>query len=137
MSIANTKSKLLSFLKKSDISETENTKPKTFTSTPTIIARDLRIEGNIFSSGLIEIEGTINGNIKGNAVILLENGVIDGEILAESFSIRGKFCGTIKARNVNIADKAQVSGTIEYETLSIEDGACVDAQFKKIVSDLS
>ncbi len=136
MSIVNLKSKLLSFFNRSDTTvELEEKKPnKTFTSTPTIIARDLRIEGNVFSSGLVEIEGTVNGVIKGNAVILLENGVIDGEIVAESFSIRGKFSGTIKAQNVNIADKAQVSGTIEYSTLSIEDGACVDAKFKKIVS---
>ena len=115
----------------------EEKKPsRSFNATPTIIAKDLKIEGQIISSGLIEIEGTVIGNIKGNSVILLQSGVIEGEVEAESFSVRGKFLGTIKAKSVNIGHKAQVSGTIEYSLLSVEDGASVDAKFKKIGSDI-
>jgi cytoskeletal protein CcmA (bactofilin family) len=103
-----------------------------FKSTPTILARDLKIEGEISSSGLIEIEGIIKGKINGNSVILREEGFIEGEVIAESLSLRGTFEGKIKAKNVNIASKAKVHGEIEYESLSVEDGACIDGQFKKI-----
>lgn len=103
-----------------------------FKSVPTILSRDLRVEGEINSSGLIEIEGIIKGIIKGNSVILREAGFVEGTIIAESLNIRGKFEGTIKAKNINIANKAKVSGEIEYESLSVEDGASIDGQFKKI-----
>ncbi len=101
-----------------------------FKTTPTIIARDLTINGEISGAGLIEIEGNIKGKINGNSVILRENAVIEGEIYAESLSIRGNFQGKIKAKNINISSKAKVGGEIEYETLSVEDGACIDGSFK-------
>ena len=103
-----------------------------FKSTPTIISRDLRIQGEIFSAGVIEIEGNINGTLNGNSVILREEGSISGTVFAENFSIRGKFEGIIKAKNISIASKARVNGEIEYDILSVEDGACVDGHFKKI-----
>ena len=70
-----------------------------FKSTPTIIARDLKIEGTIVGTGIIEIEGTIKGTINGNSVILREDGVVEGEVMAESLSLRGRFNGTIRAKN--------------------------------------
>ena len=103
-----------------------------FKSTPTILSRDLKIQGEIFSAGVIEIEGTINGTINGNSVILREDGAIYGAVFAENFSIRGKFEGTIKAKNISIASKAKVTGEIEYDVLSVEDGANIDGHFKKV-----
>jgi cytoskeletal protein CcmA (bactofilin family) len=73
-----------------------------FKSTPTIISRDLRIQGEIFSAGVIEIEGNITGTLNGNSIILREEGSINGAVFAENFSIRGKFEGTIKAKNISI-----------------------------------
>lgn len=103
-----------------------------FKSTPTIIARDLKIEGEVNSAGLIEIEGMIKGIIKGNSVILREEGFVEGTIIAESLSIRGRFEGDIKAKSINISSKAKVNGNIEYDSLSVEDGACIDGQFKRL-----
>jgi cytoskeletal protein CcmA (bactofilin family) len=103
-----------------------------FKSTPTIISRDLKIQGEVFSAGVIEIEGNINGTINGNSVILREEGSINGNVFAENFSIRGKFEGTVKAKNISIASRAHVNGEIEYDILSVEDGACIDGHFKKI-----
>lgn len=100
--------------------------------TPTIFARDLKIEGDISSSGLIEIEGEVKGTIKGNSIIIREDGVVIGDVIAESLNIRGKFEGNIKARNINISSKAFINGVIEYCSLCVEDGASVDGQFKKV-----
>jgi cytoskeletal protein CcmA (bactofilin family) len=141
MLIADLKAKFFPSMTKQDNSNVDNTKviskklesiSANFKSTPTIISRDLRIEGEITSSGLIEIEGNIKGTIKGNSVILRENGVVEGVIIAEVLSVRGKFDGTIRAKNLNIAAKAKITGTIEYDLLSVEDGACIDGQFKRL-----
>ena len=103
-----------------------------FRTTPTIIARDLKIEGIINGSGIVEIEGNVNGKINGNSVIIREEGIIEGEIVAESLHIKGTFNGTIRAKNISLYSRSRVSGNIEYVVLSVEDGACVDGQFKKI-----
>jgi cytoskeletal protein CcmA (bactofilin family) len=102
-----------------------------FKNTPTIIARDLKIEGEIVGTGLIEIEGHIKGTINGNSVILREDGFVEGLIIAESLSIRGKFEGAIKAQHLEISSAANIVGTIEYNSLCVEDGASIDGQFKK------
>jgi len=103
-----------------------------FKSNPTIIARDIKIEGDIIGTGFIEIEGNIKGTINGNSVVLREEGVIEGEVTAESLNLRGKFNGTIRAKHISITSKAKVTGLIEYGSLSVEDGAFIDGQFKQI-----
>ena len=136
MPLASLKSKVISITQNSsnDNSITKRLEviSSNFKSTPTIIARDLRVEGEINSAGLIEIEGNIKGTIKGNAVILREEGFVEGTIIAESLSIRGRFEGTIKAKNISIASKAKVQGDIEYDSLAVEDGASIDGQFKRM-----
>jgi len=103
-----------------------------FKTTPTILARDLSVEGNITSAGMIEVEGSIKGSIQGNSVILREECFVEGSITAESLIIRGRFEGSIKAKNLSISSKARVQGDIEYDSLSVEDGACIDGKFKRL-----
>ncbi len=105
-----------------------------YRTTPTILSQDLVIVGEITSSGIIEIEGRIKGTIKGNSVILRENGFIEGQIYAESLSLRGNFEGSVYAQNIDISSSAKISGDIEYQSLVVEDGACIDARFKKLSS---
>ncbi len=137
MSIVDLKAKFASITQNASSSENSISKKfelisANFKSTPTIIARDLRIEGEVTSEGLIEIEGVIKGVLKGNSVILREEGFVEGTIIAESLSIRGKFDGVIKAKNLSVTSKAKISGEIEYELLSVEDGASIDGQFKRL-----
>lgn len=137
MSLASLKEKIVSITQGSSSNDNSIAKrleilSANFKSTPTIISHDLRIEGEITSTGLIEIEGNINGTIKGNSIILREGCFVEGTIIAESISIRGKFDGTIRAKNIDITNKAKVTGTIEYGSLCVEDGASIDGQFKKL-----
>ena len=102
-----------------------------FKTLPSIIASNLNIEGIINSAGTIEIEGHIKGSIVGNCISIRETGKVEGEISANQVSIRGKFTGNIKAKNLNIFNKAEVFGEIAYQNLTVEDGASIDGQFKK------
>ncbi len=136
MSIANLKSAFFDIVKSSNsrdgIAKKFESISSNFNSTPTIIAKDLRIEGNIIGNGIIEIEGNVKGVVNVNSVILREDGVIEGSVIAESLSLRGKFNGTVNAKNINITSKAHVTGLLEYSSLSVEDGAFIDGQFKKV-----
>ncbi len=137
MSIANLKAKVVAIAQSNSSNDNSITKrfeviSANFKSTPTIIARDLKIEGEITGPGLVEIEGSVKGTIRGGVVILREGSMVEGTIFADSLTIKGQFEGTIKAKNLNISNKARIIGNIEYESLSVEDGASVDGQFKKL-----
>lgn len=102
--------------------------------TPSILSKNFHMKGDIKSSGVLEIEGQSKGTIKGNLVIIREDGLVEGKINSESVSIHGSFNGDIKAKNINIFKKAKIIGNIEYESLSVEDGAYIDGQFKRMAS---
>ncbi len=112
------------FIKKFDIINS-------FKTLPSIVANNLKIEGTINSTGTIEIEGFIKGNIIGNCISIRENGRVEGEISANQVNIRGKFTGNIKTKNLNIFSKAEIFGEISYQNLTVEDGASIDGKFKK------
>ncbi len=104
-------------------------------SSPSIIGRDLEVKGELNCSGLMEIEGTVIGNINSKTVTIRENGFVNGDIKCELLNIKGKFNGNIKSKVINIAEKGRILGTIEYEILSVEDGAFIDGKFKCVAKE--
>ncbi len=105
--------------------------------TPSILSKNLKVQGEIESSGILEIEGQAKGSISGNNITIRQGGAVEGNITCEIISIHGSFSGDIKANNINIFKNAKIIGNIEYKSLSVEDGACIDGQFKKISNSTS
>jgi len=128
MSIANLKSKIVGLF----LGDSNNSTYDIDDSGPSIISKSLKISGELSSNGIIEIEGNIKGIIKSHSIVIREGGAVDGLIIADFLHIRGKFNGEIKAKNISIFEGGEVSGAVEYESISVEDGACLDAQFKII-----
>ncbi len=98
---------------------------------PTIIAADVNLLGNIISDGTMDIDGRIEGNIRCKHVTIRKNGVIKGDVFADSVQVYGRIEGLIKAKDVNLYATCHVEGVIMHESLTIEDGAFVDGQFKR------
>ncbi len=137
MSIANIKSKLVAAAQNGpsgEITKKLELLSANFKTTPTIIAKDMLVEGSLKSEGVLEIEGSVKGIISGKSIILREDCFVEGTIMAESLNIRGRFEGSIKAKNISVSNRGKVFGEIEYDSLSVEDGACLDGQFKRLKS---
>jgi cytoskeletal protein CcmA (bactofilin family) len=98
---------------------------------PSVISADMHVLGNIVSSGLLDIDGQIDGNVKCQIATVRSNGRVRGDIQAEAIHIYGVVEGLVKARSVSLYSTAKVQGTIMHESLSIEDGAFVDGKFKR------
>jgi cytoskeletal protein CcmA (bactofilin family) len=98
---------------------------------PSVIASGMHVLGNIVSDGVLDIEGKIDGNVRGQTVTIRPDGIIRGDVVAETLHVYGAVEGLIKARNVSLYANARVSGTIMHESLAIEDGAMVDGKFKR------
>lgn len=98
---------------------------------PTVIASDVNILGNLFSDGVVDIDGRIEGNVRGTSVTVRANGRVMGDVFAESVQIYGEVKGIVKAKNVELYSGCRVEGIIMHESLQVEDGAYIDGKFKR------
>lgn len=96
------------------------TTPKTM---PSIISAGLHVTGDLVSDGDLQVEGTIEGNVKSRLLTVGESGSVDGEITADQVTVAGSVTGKIKARNVSLTQSARVTGDIAHDSLSIDAGA--------------
>ncbi len=99
---------------------------------PSIISRDLNIVGDMLSEGEIQVDGTVNGDIRTRVLIVGESAKVKGEIVAETVRILGSIDGQIKAKVVILAATAHVVGDIIHEDLSIETGAFLEGHCKRM-----
>ena len=90
---------------------------------PSIISSDLRIVGNLHSSGDLQIDGAIEGDIASRSLTIGESAVVKGALSAEEVRIYGAVEGEVKANSVVLAKTAKVNGDIMHQTLSMEAGA--------------
>ncbi len=99
---------------------------------PSLISREMRITGDVASDSEIQVDGTIDGNVKAQLVIVGETAHIRGTIEAETARVSGTVTGQVHARKVEIVKTAKVVGDIVHESLAIEAGAFVTGNLKRI-----
>jgi cytoskeletal protein CcmA (bactofilin family) len=99
---------------------------------PSIISPDLKIVGDLKSNGDIQIDGTIEGDINSRLLTVGEQAVVEGCIVADTVRISGTVKGQIKARMVHLDKAARVNGDITHETLTMEAGALLEGQVKRM-----
>ena len=66
---------------------------------PSIISADMKVVGNLQSGGDIQIEGSVEGDIKSRTVTIGENAHINGAINANMANVHGHVNGKINARS--------------------------------------
>ena len=99
---------------------------------PSIISADMRLIGDLVSQGVVQIDGTVEGDIRAKSLLVGETADIKGEILAETVRVHGRIDGQIKARVVHLARTAHVAGDVWHESLSIETGAFIEGNCKRM-----
>ncbi len=96
------------------------TKPKP---SPSLLSNDLTIKGNVSTSGDIQIEGTIEGDVRAHLLTVGESATIKGEIAADDVIVNGKVIGRLRGLKVRLTASARVDGDIVHKTIAIESGA--------------
>ncbi|MDX2112770.1 MAG: polymer-forming cytoskeletal protein [Alphaproteobacteria bacterium] len=100
---------------------------------PTIISRDLHMLGNIVhEDGTIDMDGTLDGNLRCRCLTVRPNGVIQGEVQADQVHVYGRVNGLIRAKQVSLFAGCHIEGIVMHEQLSIEDGAFIDGKLKRL-----
>ncbi len=104
---------------------------------PSILSADLKVKGNIFSSGDVQLDGKLDGNIYSHAVTIGETAHIRGEVAGEIVTIRGVVEGTVRAHQVHLCSGSRTTGDIYHEVLAIESGAELNGAVKREKDPLS
>lgn len=99
---------------------------------PSVIARDMHILGNIVNEGgMVDLDGTLDGNLRCETLIVRAGGVVTGEVVANSVQVYGRVNGLIKAKIVHLFAGCHIEGIVMHEQLTIEDGAYIDGKCKR------
>ncbi len=88
-----------------------------------ILSSDLTVVGNLRTSGDIQVEGTVEGDIRAHLLTVGESATIRGEIVADDIVVNGRVIGKVRGLKVRLTSSARVEGDIIHKTIAIESGA--------------
>ena len=98
-----------------------------------LIGETMQLEGDLRTSGSIDVAGLINGNIFVSEMTVKETGSIRGTVEATSIEINGHVEGKITADVVIVGKTAVVKGDILFKTsLRTEEGADIEGYIKRM-----
>ena len=95
-------------------------KPK---AAPSLLSSDLVVTGHMKTTGDIQIEGTIEGDIQAHLLTVGENATVKGEVIADDVVVTGRVVGRVRGIKVRLTSTARVEGDIVHKTIAIESGA--------------
>ncbi len=96
------------------------------------IAETMQLEGDLRSSGSVDVAGLVNGNLYVSDVVITEAGSVRGSVEATNIEINGHVEGKITADIVVIGKNAVIKGDIFFkQTLRTEEGADIDGYIKR------
>jgi cytoskeletal protein CcmA (bactofilin family) len=90
----------------------------------TLIGQDSIIRGEIISKGVVRLDGTLEGSIQADYLILGRSGSVKGDMAAREIVIDGTVEGDLQAEElVEINPDGAVEGNIRTAKLVITEGA--------------
>jgi len=97
-----------------------------------LVGETLQVEGDIRSSGPVDVSGLVNGNVFVSEMTINETGSLRGSLEAGSVEVNGHVEGKITADVVIIGKSAVIKGDIFFKnTLKTEEGADIDGYIKR------
>ena len=98
-----------------------------------LIGETMQLEGDLRTSGSIDVAGLINGNIFVSEMTVKETGSIRGTVEATSIEINGHVEGKITADVVIVGKTAVIKGDVLFKnSLRTEEGADIDGYIKRM-----
>lgn len=100
----------------------------------TLIAPGAVIDGTITFTGVLEIEGRVNGNIfaagdEQAVVRVLQGGHVHGNVSAPLIVVNGTVAGNVHSTDhAELAPRAVINGDVRYNLLEMSKGAQVNGR---------
>ncbi|MCL2339168.1 MAG: polymer-forming cytoskeletal protein [Proteobacteria bacterium] len=88
---------------------------------PTIVGAGAKLTGEIRTDGIVQVHGTVHGQIFGDTVIIARGGMVVGRVTAKSLFLHGTIEGPATVDIANIFSDAKMTGNLSYVKLNITD----------------
>lgn len=102
---------------------------------PSILGKDLRIDGTLKTGGNIQLEGVVNGDVQTNSITVGPDAVVNGSITGDMVRVDGSVNGKITGRIVELRKSAKVTGDIFHHSLAIEAGAYIEGMCRHVAPE--
>lgn len=109
------------------------------TSTHSVIANDVAIDGTLRFTGAVHLEGRFTGKIESTGSLYLgPDAVVDAEISVSDLIVMGQLKGSAHvSRYVELRSTACVSGMIEAPKMTIDTGAVFEGEYRRTAHPIS
>ena len=94
-----------------------------------VIASGANFKGQIKNAPAIEINGTVEADIKAEKLTIGDGGKFVGTSSAELVVISGRYDGNMDAGSIWATATAEISGKIQYKTIQLDRGAALNCRF--------
>jgi cytoskeletal protein CcmA (bactofilin family) len=94
-----------------------------------LIGANSVFKGNVETKGTLRVDGSMEGNVNADWVILGEKASIKGDITARGIVVGGRVEGNLRAKEiVEIKSKGQVFGDVSSVKLTIIEGGIFEGR---------
>lgn len=101
-----------------------------------ILGQELQLVGDVSFKGKLRLDGRIKGNVRGDYLIMGENGVVVGDVLVNTFVCSGRVDGNVNAKKFQISNRGVINGKVEASDLAVESGAALNGEVKSRSKEL-
>jgi len=95
-----------------------------------ILSKDMQVTGEVQFKGKTRIDGLIEGNVKGEYLVLSETGKIIGDVDVDSLVCHGTIEGNINCKRITAHPTAIIHGILVAANLTVESGASLNGEIK-------
>lgn len=116
----------------SSVSSPQPSQPsaKTGARMASVISKALKITGQLESTEDIQIDGEIEGDVRGVNVKIGQNAKVKGTVYGDDVELAGTIDGKIEAKKVLLTGTARMTGDVVHQDIKIESGAYVSGNLK-------
>lgn len=111
-------------------------KPRTKTELPTIVGKDTQFTGDIISSGEVQIDGEVIGDIHALVLKIHPNASVKGSITAEQIEHHGKIIGNVQTNHIHLTKDSRIEGDVLHCHITIESGAFINGICQHITPEI-
>lgn len=95
-----------------------------------VIGKAVKITGQIESTEDVQIEGQVEGDVRGQTVTIGSNARVKGTVYGETVEVAGTVEGKIEARKVVLNATGHMTGDVIHADIRIESGAFIDGHLR-------
>ena len=104
--------------------------PKTGATMASVISKALKITGELESTEDIQIDGQIEGDVRGVGVKIGQNAKVKGTVYGDEVELAGTIEGRIESKKVILAGTARMTGDVWHQEIKVESGAYINGNLK-------